>query len=88
MKLILTKSGGLLGKSQRAELEIDLTAEQWQKMKVLLKKNKKNKTSPDSFNQYVEVEGEDDTTLIDPLKLPKSFKKHYEELEKNLDYIK
>ncbi|TDE17341.1 hypothetical protein [Dyadobacter psychrotolerans] len=88
MKIILTKSGGLIGKPQRAEIDLDLTPEQWRKMKDLLKKKKPSKTVADGFNQYVEAEGEDDTTLIDPVNLPVSFKEHYAELEKKLDYLK
>jgi hypothetical protein len=88
MKLILTKSGGIMGKTQRAELELDITQDQWFKMKEGLKKTKKMKAKPDSFTQYIEADGEDDTTLIDPKKLPASFKKHFDALEKNLTFLK
>jgi hypothetical protein len=88
MKLILTKSGGIIGKTQRAELEVEITQDEWFKMKESLKKAKKTKVNPDSYAQYIEVDGEDDTTLIDPKKLPASFKKHFEALEKNLVFLK
>jgi hypothetical protein len=81
MKIRLNKSGGLIGKRMRSEIDRELSEEEWNELseQIVISSPPVNKRKKDAFNYTIQL-GDEAPVPIDPSKIPQKFYPLFKEL--------
>ena len=89
MKITFTETGGLLGKTKKAEINFDLSAKAY---KALLKEiafapKKEVRKSKDALSYYLSKDGEEKATKISITNIPDAYRKLFDKLFMDLKTV-
>ncbi len=89
MKITFTETGGLLGKTKKAEINADISEKEYKELikKVSVKRGNKMIKPKDAFQYFLSSDADHKKVAISISNIPNSYNDVFDELFKNLKVI-